>query len=191
MPDDMAAAAARGTPDLGGDPRDGRLRSARSPPRDDAQNGSSGAPAVLAAQGPGRPPGAEASFARIIRRRPLRLLGVFGTSWLTVRLTGAHLNPLLAWPDIAGIGVLAGTGFTVCLLFADLSYDNTAHLTQAKSAALLALCLRLTPGRTDPEPPQHPPPPPTTTDGTTQVSTPTRTISRPLKRTAQEIVSDP
>ncbi|MFD8508753.1 Na+/H+ antiporter NhaA [Streptomyces sp. NPDC059687] len=62
---------------------------------------------------------------------------MFGTSWLTVRLTGAHLNPLLAWPDIAGIGVLTGTGFTVCLIFADLFYDNTPHLTQAKSAALL------------------------------------------------------
>jgi NhaA family Na+:H+ antiporter len=67
-----------------------------------------------------------------------KFLGVFGASWLTGRFAGAHLNPLLAWPDIAGLGVLAGSGFTVSLLFAELSYDNDAHLTQAKGAILLS-----------------------------------------------------
>lgn len=55
---------------------------------------------------------------------------------MTARFAGAHLNPLLAWPDIAGLGVLAGIGFTVSLLFAELS--NDAHLTQAKGAILLS-----------------------------------------------------
>ncbi|MET8646153.1 Na+/H+ antiporter NhaA [Streptomyces sp. NPDC004675] len=67
-----------------------------------------------------------------------KFLGVFGASWLTARFTSARLNPLLAWPDIAGIGVLAGIGFTVCLLFAELSYDNVAYLSQAKGAVLLS-----------------------------------------------------
>ncbi|MGW5061767.1 Na+/H+ antiporter NhaA [Streptomyces sp. NPDC004096] len=67
-----------------------------------------------------------------------KFLGVFGGSWLTARFTSARLNPLLAWPDIAGIGVLAGIGFTVCLLFAELSYDNVAYLSQAKGAVLLS-----------------------------------------------------
>ncbi|MEU6497031.1 Na+/H+ antiporter NhaA [Streptomyces sp. NPDC046984] len=47
-------------------------------------------------------------------------------------------NPLLAWPDIAGIGVLAGIGFTVSLLFAELSYADVAYLSQAKGAVLLS-----------------------------------------------------
>ncbi|MET8962977.1 Na+/H+ antiporter NhaA [Streptomyces sp. NPDC004074] len=67
-----------------------------------------------------------------------KFLGVFGGSWLTARFTSARLNPLLAWPDIAGIGVLAGIGFTVCLLFAELSYDDVAYLSQAKGAVLLS-----------------------------------------------------
>ncbi|MET8638911.1 Na+/H+ antiporter NhaA [Streptomyces sp. NPDC004680] len=67
-----------------------------------------------------------------------KFLGVFGGSWLTARFTSARLNPLLAWPDIAGVGVLAGIGFTVCLLFAELSYDDVAYLSQAKGAVLLS-----------------------------------------------------
>ncbi|MER6130024.1 Na+/H+ antiporter NhaA [Streptomyces sp. NPDC001795] len=44
----------------------------------------------------------------------------------------------LAWVDIAGIGVLAGIGFTASLLFAELSYDSPDYLTEAKGAVLLA-----------------------------------------------------
>lgn len=66
-----------------------------------------------------------------------KFLGIFGVSWLTARFTSAHLNPRLAWADIAGIGVLGGIGFTVSLLIAELSYDGTTHLTAAKGAILL------------------------------------------------------
>ena len=67
-----------------------------------------------------------------------KFLGVFGASWLTARFSRAHLSPQLAWADIAGIGVLAGIGFTVSLLFAELSYTREDHLTDAKGAILLA-----------------------------------------------------
>ncbi|MFI6925425.1 Na+/H+ antiporter NhaA [Nonomuraea spiralis] len=65
-------------------------------------------------------------------------VGIVGAAWLTARLTSAHLNPRLAWTDIAGVGVLGGIGFTVSLLIAELSYTGQTHLTQAKGAILLA-----------------------------------------------------
>lgn len=67
-----------------------------------------------------------------------KFLGIFGATWLTSRFTSAHLNPQLAWADVAGIGLLAGIGFTVSLLIAGLSYTTEAHLTDAKGAILLA-----------------------------------------------------
>ncbi|MEU0002321.1 Na+/H+ antiporter NhaA [Streptomyces microflavus] len=67
-----------------------------------------------------------------------KFLGIFGATWLASRFTSAQLNPRLAWPDIAGIGILAGIGFTVSLLIAELSYTSDAHLTDAKGAILLA-----------------------------------------------------
>ncbi|MFC9055124.1 Na+/H+ antiporter NhaA [Streptomyces anthocyanicus] len=67
-----------------------------------------------------------------------KVVGIFGGTWLTSRLTSAHLNPLLGWADIAGIAVLGGIGFTVSLLIAELSSTSQAHLTDAKGAILLA-----------------------------------------------------
>ncbi|WP_241195238.1 Na+/H+ antiporter NhaA [Streptomyces sp. ADI93-02] len=70
-----------------------------------------------------------------------KFLGIFGVSWLTSRFTSAHLNPRIAWADIAGIGILGGIGFTVSLLIAELSYSTDAHLIDAKGAILLASLL--------------------------------------------------
>lgn len=67
-----------------------------------------------------------------------KFVGIFGVTWLATRLTSAHLNPQLTWPDIAGISLLGGIGFTVSLLIAELSYTGTTHLTHAKGAILLA-----------------------------------------------------
>lgn len=67
-----------------------------------------------------------------------KVLGITGASWLTARLTRAELNPELRWIDITGVGVLGGVGFTVSLLVAELSYTDTARLTDAKGAILLA-----------------------------------------------------
>lgn len=67
-----------------------------------------------------------------------KVVGIFGASWLTARLTSAHLNPGIGWIDIAGIGLLGGIGFTVSLLITELSYTTPAHQTIAKGAVLLA-----------------------------------------------------
>ena len=66
-------------------------------------------------------------------------LGVFGTAWLTARFTRAQLNPLLAWRDIATVGLLAGIGFTVALLISELAYPGSpAETNSAKVAVLTA-----------------------------------------------------
>ncbi len=71
-----------------------------------------------------------------------KVLGVAGGAWLTVRLTRAELSPQLAWSDIVGVGLLAGIGFTVSLLLADLSFTNDpAGAETAKAAVLFASVL--------------------------------------------------
>ena len=62
-------------------------------------------------------------------------LGVLGGTWLVTRLTRAELGPGVSWRDLAGLAILAGVGFTVALLVADLSYDG-AEAEAAKTAVL-------------------------------------------------------
>ena len=52
------------------------------------------------------------------------------------RLTRAELNEELTWRDVFGVAVLAGVGFTVALLVADLSFSGERADT-AKAAVLL------------------------------------------------------
>ena len=63
-------------------------------------------------------------------------LGVLGGSWLVVRATRAELSPDLSWRDLGGVAVLAGVGFTVSLLVADLSFTGAAN--EAAKTAVLA-----------------------------------------------------
>ena len=64
-------------------------------------------------------------------------LGVFGGAWLLCRLTRAEIDPDVHWNDVLGVAVLAGIGFTVSLLVADLSFDGH-EVEAAKTAVLLA-----------------------------------------------------
>ena len=63
-------------------------------------------------------------------------LGVLAGAWLVTRLTRADLNPALSWRDVTGVAVLAGVGFTVALLVAELSFPG-AEGEAAKTAVLL------------------------------------------------------
>jgi NhaA family Na+:H+ antiporter len=67
-------------------------------------------------------------------------LGVFGGAWLVARLTHAELDPSLSWRDVVGVAVLAGIGFTVSLLVADLSFEG-APRDAAKVAVLVGSLL--------------------------------------------------
>jgi len=71
-----------------------------------------------------------------------KAIGVFGGSWLTARFTRAELNSDLEWRDVAAVSVLAGIGFTVALLIAQLAFPgDVAQVERAKAAVLIASVL--------------------------------------------------
>lgn len=63
-------------------------------------------------------------------------LGVMGGAWVVTRFTRAELNEDIAWREVFGVAVLAGVGFTVALLVAELSYTGEV-VSAAKTAVLL------------------------------------------------------
>lgn len=68
-----------------------------------------------------------------------KFIGVFGTTYLVVRFTRARLSPALSWADIAGVAIVAGVGFTVSLLIAELAFEADAvQLDHAKLGILAA-----------------------------------------------------
>lgn len=71
-----------------------------------------------------------------------KALGVAGAAWAAARLTRAALSPQLAWSDVVGVGLLAGIGFTVSLLLAELSFpDDPTAVETAKAAVLVGSVL--------------------------------------------------
>jgi Na+/H+ antiporter NhaA len=70
-------------------------------------------------------------------------VGVFGSSWLLTRLTRGRLRPPVGWVAVAGGGTIAGVGFTIALLVANLAFDGQ-RLEEAKVGVLsAALCAAL------------------------------------------------
>ncbi|MFE5839723.1 Na+/H+ antiporter NhaA [Arthrobacter sp. NPDC056493] len=66
-----------------------------------------------------------------------KAVGVFGATFLVTKTTRAQLDDGLKWVDVAGLSVLAGVGFTVSLLIAELSFGpGSAHDDHAKVAIL-------------------------------------------------------
>ncbi len=71
-------------------------------------------------------------------------LGTAGCAWLVTKLSHGRLTPSVGWGAVAGVGTVAGIGFTVSLLIASLALKGTS-LAEAKlgilSAALAATIL--------------------------------------------------
>jgi NhaA family Na+:H+ antiporter len=65
-------------------------------------------------------------------------LGITAAAWLAVRLRIARLPDGAGWPGIAGVGTLAGIGFTVSVLVAGLAFEDPATVDEAKLAVLAA-----------------------------------------------------
>ncbi|SDP71770.1 sodium/proton antiporter, NhaA family [Arthrobacter sp. ok909] len=68
--------------------------------------------------------------------------GILGTTWLITKATRARLDGSFKWIDVFGLSILAGIGFTVSLLVAELSFgQGTVHDDHAKVGILAASLL--------------------------------------------------
>ena len=66
-----------------------------------------------------------------------KAIGVFSTTFLLARFTGAELDEGLGWLDVAGVAMLAGIGFTVSLLIGELAFGaGTSASADAKIGVL-------------------------------------------------------
>ncbi|MDQ0904886.1 Na+/H+ antiporter NhaA [Streptomyces canus] len=65
-------------------------------------------------------------------------IGIFATTWLAVRVGRGRLRPPVGWGAVAAGGSLAGVGFTVSLLIADLAFTGV-QLEEAKIGILAAV----------------------------------------------------
>jgi NhaA family Na+:H+ antiporter len=65
-------------------------------------------------------------------------VGIVAFSYLAVRAKIAVIAEGLTWAGIAGVGILAGLGFTVALFISGLSFEEEALVATAKVAVLAA-----------------------------------------------------
>ena len=67
-----------------------------------------------------------------------KTVGVVVATWLVTRLPGVSLPRGMGWPDLVGVALLAGIGFTVSLLIGELSFGLGTPLgDEAKIGILL------------------------------------------------------
>jgi len=67
-----------------------------------------------------------------------KFVGVAGTSWLMIHLGWCTLPQGMGKRHLLGASLLAGIGFTMSLFVADLAFDDTTTLVQAKIGILAA-----------------------------------------------------
>ncbi len=65
-------------------------------------------------------------------------LGVMAFSWLSVKMGWSSLPSRANWKHLAGLGMLAGIGFTMSIFIALLSFSNPEFKVEAKFAILIA-----------------------------------------------------
>lgn len=65
-------------------------------------------------------------------------LGIFGTSWLAVKLRIAHLPDHVRWFDLYSVAILCGIGFTISLFIGALAFEsvNSSYLGSVKIGVL-------------------------------------------------------
>jgi Na+:H+ antiporter, NhaA family len=108
---------------------------------------------VLGAGGLGASLGDSVTLGIIIGLVVGKPVGVLGATWLVQRFTRARLADGLGWPDVLGLALLAGIGFTVSLLIGELAFgagsERDEHvkigvlLGSLLSALLATVVLRL------------------------------------------------
>ncbi|MEH3032990.1 MAG: Na+/H+ antiporter NhaA [Aeromicrobium erythreum] len=66
-----------------------------------------------------------------------KTVGVLGTTWLVSTFTGADLDDDLSWWDVLGLSLLAGIGFTVSLLIAELAFGQGSEFDDHAKIGIL------------------------------------------------------
>lgn len=67
-----------------------------------------------------------------------KTIGVLGSTWIVTKTTKAVLDKSFKWVDVLGISMLAGVGFTVSLLVAELSFDSGTLANDHAKVGILA-----------------------------------------------------
>ncbi|MDT0167209.1 Na+/H+ antiporter NhaA [Actinotalea sp. AC32] len=80
-----------------------------------------------------REPAAQGVALGLVVGKPV---GILLATFLVARFTRASLAPGLGWWDVAAVSVVAGMGFTVSLLIAELSFAGTDRHEAVKAAVL-------------------------------------------------------
>lgn len=70
-----------------------------------------------------------------------KIVGITGTTWLITRLKNANLDPDIKWVDLTGVAAIAGIGFTVSLLIAELSFPTGDPLQDNAKVGVLTASL--------------------------------------------------
>ena len=70
-----------------------------------------------------------------------KMLGITGTTFLVTKLTKANLDDEIKWIDLIGMSAIAGIGFTVSLLVAELSFDPSSPLVEDAKVGVLTASL--------------------------------------------------
>jgi len=68
-------------------------------------------------------------------------VGVLFCSWLAVRSGKTNLPEGITWPQIWGVSILAGVGFTMSIFISDLAFKSAELISQAKIAIIVASLL--------------------------------------------------
>lgn len=79
-----------------------------------------------------------AIIAALVLGKPI---GILATTWAFTAIARIRVDPALKWADLAGISLLAGIGFTVSLLIAELSFEPGSTLHDHAKVAILAASL--------------------------------------------------
>lgn len=68
-------------------------------------------------------------------------VGIMGTTWILTKATRARLDSSFKWIDVFGVSLLAGIGFTVSLLVAELSFGHGTLQDDHAKVGILAASL--------------------------------------------------
>lgn len=70
-----------------------------------------------------------------------KFLGIFGFSWVLVKLKLAQLPADINWGILAGTAIMGGIGFTMSIFISGLAFENSFQIAESKMAILIASSL--------------------------------------------------